>query len=46
MIIDKIIIVAVGFVCSFLIAFAKKKIIWIPAMIIYFGLLITMVFVY
>jgi hypothetical protein len=41
----EIIVVAIGIACSFIMGFAKKKRFWVPAMIIYWGLIITVAFI-
>jgi hypothetical protein len=38
------IMVMIGMACSFVIGFAKKKRFWMPAMIIYWGVIIAAVF--
>lgn len=43
--ITEIIIVAIGFACSFIMGFAKKKRFWIPAMVVYWGLIIVALFI-
>ena len=45
MTIIEVIMAVIGTVCSFVIAFAKKKRFWIPAMVIYWGLIITALFI-
>lgn len=41
----EIIIAVIGITCSFIMVFAKKKRFWVPAMIIYWGLIITLIFI-